>query len=151
MRKLIYIISAVLLLTFGAGVNAGSCFTWDECKVEAEQGGTEAQYELGKMYKFAMGGIAQDYKKAFEWYSKAAEQGYDWGQYAVGWAYYDGTGVPQDYVMAHMFCNLAAASGSGMGAGVGARCRGVVAKKMTPSQIQEAQRLAREWMQKHQR
>ena len=31
------------------------------------------------------------------------------------------------------------------------RTRGVLAKRMTPDQIAEAQRMAREWMEKHQR
>ena len=47
----------------------------DELSKKAEQGDVEAQVELGDMYYF--GEYAeQDYKKAFEWYTKAAEQGY---------------------------------------------------------------------------
>ena len=66
--------------------------------------------------------------------------------------YYDGLGVPQDNVRAHMWCSLAAAS-----FWIGAKhelavwCRNYVAKFMTPAQIAEAQRLAREWMEKHKR
>jgi len=48
-----------------------------------------------------------------------------------------GRGVAQDYVMAHMYFNIA---GTG---------RGLIEEKMTPSQIAEAQKLAREWMKKH--
>ena len=49
MRKLIYIISAVLLLGFSSGANAGDCFDANksdiaDCKVKAEQGHGEAQY-----------------------------------------------------------------------------------------------------------
>ena len=47
----------------------------------------------------------------------------------------------QDYVLAHMWYNLAAAQD----AGVAAKNRDRVAAKMTPAQIAEAQRLAREW------
>jgi hypothetical protein len=49
--------------------------------------------------------------------------------------------VPQDYAIAHMWLNLAAAGG----AKVAAELRDAVAAKMTPSQIAEAQKLAREW------
>jgi TPR repeat protein len=57
-----------------------------------------------------------------------------------------GTGVPQDYVQAHKWFNLAAATfttPSGHDMAVQARDR--VAAQMTPAQIAEAQKLAREW------
>jgi TPR repeat protein len=56
-------------------------------------------------------------------------------------AYEQGDGVLQDYVLAYMWYNLAAAQG----AGVAAKDRDRVAARMTPEQIAEAQRLAREW------
>ena len=59
--------------------------------------------------------------------------------------YANGQGVPQDYVMAHMLWNVAAANGHKEAT----ENREIVAKKMTPSQIEEAQKLAREWMRKH--
>ena len=59
--------------------------------------------------------------------------------------YEDGKGVPQDYVQAHMWYNLAAAQG-GMAGDTTVKNRDRVAKRMTPAQIAEAQRLAREWM-----
>jgi len=59
--------------------------------------------------------------------------------------YSNGWGVPQDYVQAHMWWNLAAAKGNE----IGRKNRDIVAKKMTPGQIAEAQRLAREWLEEH--
>jgi hypothetical protein len=56
-----------------------------------------------------------------------------------------GQGVIKDYVMAHMYWNVAAASGD-EGAAIE---RGMIAKKMTPSQLEKAQDLAREWMRNH--
>lgn len=50
-----------------------------------------------------------------------------------------GHGVRQDYVTAHMWLNLAAARGWPAEAG-----RDDVAKKMTPQQIADAQKRARE-------
>jgi TPR repeat protein len=59
--------------------------------------------------------------------------------------YSNGQGVIQDDVMAHMYFNIAAASGDKDAA----KNRGIMAKKMTPSQLAEAQTLAREWMRNH--
>jgi TPR repeat protein len=75
------------------------------------------------------------------WYRKSAEQGVPIGQLALGAMYADGKGVPQDYVLAHMWFNLAAASGNENAV----KGRDMVAAKMTPAQIAEAQKLAREW------
>jgi hypothetical protein len=59
--------------------------------------------------------------------------------------YYEGKGAAQDDVMAHMYWNIAGVSGHKDAI----HNRGVVDEKMTPSQIAEAQDLAREWMKKH--
>ena len=58
--------------------------------------------------------------------------------------YDNGEGVPQDYVTAHMWFNLAAASGNKDAV----KARDIVAAQMTPAQIAEAQKLAREWKPK---
>jgi hypothetical protein len=58
--------------------------------------------------------------------------------------HYSGKGIPQDYVVAHMWLNLAAARGNANAL----RNRDIAAKKMTSAQIAEAQRLAREWKPK---
>jgi len=49
-------------------------FTLENCIEDAEQGNADAQFMLAEYYKDGIG-IKQDYKKAAEWYSKAAEQG----------------------------------------------------------------------------
>ncbi len=61
-------------------------------------------------------GVAQDYKAAMQWYSKAAEQGHADAQYNLGLMYYKGQGVPQDNIRAYMWVNLAASNGAGAGA-----------------------------------
>jgi TPR repeat protein len=55
--------------------------------------------------------------------------------YSMGW------GVPKDHVLGYKWFNLAAAQGY-HGAG---QDRDFIAKVMTPDQIAEAQRMAREW------
>ncbi len=41
----------------------------------ADKGDSEAEFGLGSLYEQGLGGLAQDYKRAGYWYSKAAEQG----------------------------------------------------------------------------
>ena len=62
-------------------------------------------------------------------------------QYNLGVMYDQGQGVPQDYVLAHMWWNL---SGS-QGITNAIKVRKMVEKKMSPSQIEKAQELARNW------
>lgn len=62
----------------------------------ANKDSVEAQYNLGVIY-YQGKIVPQDYKKAFEWYSKAAKKGDTKSQYNLGWIYYQGNGVKQDY------------------------------------------------------
>ena len=43
--------------------------------------------------------------KRLKWYRRAAEQGNVAAQYTLGNMYYNGAGVPQDYVQSHMWLN----------------------------------------------
>ncbi len=115
----------------------------------AEQGDARAQYNLGLMYTNGLG-VPQDDATAVSWYRKAAEQGFAEAQFNLGSMYYGGKGVPQDYVQAHMWFNLAAArfDASEKNRDLAVKNRDQVAAKMTPAQIAEAQKLAREWKPK---
>ena len=62
--------------------------------------------------------------------------------------YFKGQGVPQDYVQAHMWMNLAASRARGSDQKTYADARDALARIMTPAQIAEAQRRAREWKPK---
>jgi uncharacterized protein len=57
-----------------------------------------------------------------------------------------GEGVPRDLIQAHMWFALAAMQGDSDGR----KNRDLLAKKMTPAHIANAQRLAREWKPKGQ-
>ncbi len=114
----------------------------------SEQGVAYAQNNLGIMYDKGQG-VPQDYAEAVKWYRKAAKQGYGGAQYNLGLLYREGQGVPQDYVQAHMWNNLAASSfPPGKDRDRVVKNRNIVAKRMTPAQISEAQKLAREWKPK---
>jgi uncharacterized protein len=62
-------------------------------------------------------------------------------QVRSGFSYEVGSGVPQDYVQAYMWCNLSAAQGFQLAK----YRRAELERLMTPAQITEAQKLAREW------
>jgi len=112
-------------------------------RLSAEQGFAMAQYNLGVTYHFGQG-VPQDYKEAVKWYRLSAEQGDALAQYNLGLMYSNGQGVLQDYALAHMWWNICGSSGD-------KDCvknRNIVEKKMSPSQIEEAQRLARNWKPK---
>ena len=109
----------------------------------ADQGYASAQYIVGDMYDNGWG-VTQDYAEAVRWHRKAANQGYAPAQTNLGFMYSIGQGVTLDLVQAHMWYNLAAAQGK---KDTG-ELRDLLAKQMTPAQIAEAQKLAREWKPK---
>ncbi len=88
--------------------------------------------------------MPQDFTEAVQWYRLAAEQGDVGAQYNLGIMYGRGEGVRQDLVQAHLWLSLAATQGDTDAE----NNRDIVAKRMTPAQIAEAQRLAREWQPK---
>ena len=51
---------------------------------------------MGEMYYFDKD-IKKDYKKAFTWFLKAAEQEHSYAQSMVGNMYFEGVGVARDY------------------------------------------------------
>ncbi len=117
-------------------------------KAHAALGEAVAQYNLGLMYDEGKG-VPQNYAEAIEWYRKAAEQGDAYAQHNLGNMYGTGEGAPQDYVRAHMWLDLAVSrfpSGNDRDSAI--RYRDLAASRMTPDQIAEAQRLAREWKPK---
>ena len=87
-----------------------------------------------------------DYETAFKEWLPLAEEGDALAQYNLGVMYANGQGVPQDYIQASMWVNLAAAQGQEEAV----KGREILTKEMTSNQIAEAQRLAREWLAQHQ-
>ena len=112
--------------------------------LSAEQGNKVAQYNLGVMYSFGLG-VVPDYKTALKWYNLSSEQGNALAQYNLGRLYYLGNGVKEDMVYAHMWVNLASLNGFEMVE----KINELLIEIMTPSQIQEAQKLAIECVKKN--
>ncbi|MFZ5790585.1 MAG: peptidoglycan-binding protein [Pseudomonadota bacterium] len=82
-----------------------------------------------------------DFATAFRELRPLAEQGDARAQMLLGLMYRDGQGVPQDFVRAHLWLNLAAAAGQNDAA----TARDELTRRMDPGQIAEAQRLAAAW------
>ncbi len=110
----------------------------------AEQGFAFAQTNLGNAYANGRG-VPQNDKTAVKWYTLAAEQGHADAQTNLGVMYGTGQGVIQDNVYAHMWLNIAASSGHKSAS----KNRDIIAKRMTPSQLEKAQDLARECVRKN--
>jgi len=113
----------------------------------ADRGHADAQNILGIMHSNGQG-VPKDYAEAVKWFRRAADRGYADAQNNLGVMYANGQGVPQDFVQAYKWYTLAAAGSKSLGAEDGepaVRNRDDVASKMTPAQIEEAQKLARDW------
>ena len=138
------------------GINAGvAAYKWGayatalrEWRPLAEQGNAKAQYNLGLMYRKGQG-VPQDDAQALQWWRKAAEQGNAGAQNNIGFMYYNGRGVPEDDAQAHMWFNLASSRyPPGTDRDRAVKNRDIIAKRMTPAQISEAEKLARSGSQR---
>jgi Sel1 repeat len=132
---------------FGKGTTQDYAAAMHWFRKAADQGNAMGQFDLGGMYYQGLS-VPQDYATALSWYLKAAEQGAVRAQSNLGSMYYNGVGVPQDYIQAHKWLNLAALHYSASEKEAHDRtimALNIVAAKMTPAQITEAQALARDW------
>jgi uncharacterized protein len=116
----------------------------------AEQGYANAQLALGALYGMGRG-VPQDLTQSVLWYRRAAQQGrVPEAQLKLGLMLYEGSGVPKDYVSAYMWFNVAAANSGGdnfdrKAIADAARLRDLISGLMTPFEIAEGQKLARNW------
>jgi len=114
-------------------------------KEVAEQGDSYAQRFLGDSYYLGLG-VTQDYAEAAKWYKKAAEQGDSVSQIILGAMYEKGKGISKDFVEAYKWFSISGETGNGR-----MYIEKLGKRKMTTAQIAEAQKLAQEWMEKHQK
>jgi len=126
-------------------------------RLAADQGHAEAQRYLGIMYRFGVGlgaagrASAIDRGEAVRWFRLAADQGLASAQNDLGFMYGTGAGVPQDDVQAHMWANIAASRSTGEDRERSVGLRDQIADELTPDDLSEAQRRAREWDAAHPR
>ena len=69
-------------------------------EVLAEQDSPQEQFNLGWIYETGSEGVTQDYKKAFQWYQKAAVNGNADAQFNLGVMYHEGRGVAKNITKA---------------------------------------------------
>lgn len=128
---------------YGQGVPQDYAQALEWYRRSATQGNPTAQNNLGVLYRHGLG-VQQDYQEALRWFRRAADQGNGGAQNHLGLMYFRGEGVAKDYILAYMWATLAAEQGLEQAA-LGLE---MLVKEMTPDQIAEARRLAREWRPK---
>ena len=112
------------------------------------RGDASAQFNLGVIY--AAGRVVpRDDAEAVRWFGRAADQGLALAQHNLGVMYGIGRGVPQDYISAHAWVSLAASRSTDEDRENAVKARDILAARMTPAQLAEAQRRAREWDATH--
>jgi TPR repeat protein len=108
----------------------------------ADDGYTFAQYNLGSMYQKGIC-IQQDTPEALKWYRMAAEQGVMEAQYNLGIMYFSGDGIPKDVIQAYAWIDVSVMGGDERAK----NSRDLIESEMSPEQIEEAQKLAKEYWQ----
>jgi TPR repeat protein len=109
----------------------------------AEHGDPVAQNNLGNMLVTG-NGVEKNIEEAVTWFQKSANQAFRDGQANLAGVYAGGLGGPPDMVSAYMWGSLAAASGYDS-----RKFMKVLASKMTPEQIAEAEQKAAAWRTAH--
>ncbi|MDA0590346.1 MAG: tetratricopeptide repeat protein [Planctomycetota bacterium] len=128
-----------VMYTNARGVGRNYCQAIGWFRKAAAQNSAHAQYNLGYMYAVGKG-VPQDQKQASVWYLKAANQNDAGSQRIMGDRYAVGRGVDKDFVKACAWTQVVVPRG-----GEAARKQLLAIKsQMTPNQITEAQKLAKE-------
>ena len=117
-------------------------------KLSAEQGYPVAQYNMGLAY-FSGWSVSPDYAEAVRWYESAAGQGYAMAQLNLGNMYALGFGVGQDDVKAYAWLSLAANQPNNMSSVSALRNLEIAAGRLSPAQLDDAERLAAGYWQLH--
>lgn len=113
----------------------------------AAKGNALAQVGIGYM-SMQGSGTPIDFKAAAGWFAKSAEQGDASAMLALGTLFELGKGVPQDVVQAYKWYALATVDDGEYDQELfdrATRSRDELARKITPAQVEEGEREARQW------
>jgi TPR repeat protein len=113
----------------------------EEVKAKAETGDAKSQMELGRRYDKGAG-VAKDHAEAAKWYRKAAEQNYVDAQFNLGMCYEEADAGTEDWAEVYKWLSLAARQGH---EGAKKFMTVLESKLMTPEQIAQGQKRAREF------
>jgi hypothetical protein len=154
-KDFVFAISLVLLTAgfaqadVAAGQKAFDAGNYEKAMSEwqsaADKGDPEAEFGLGSLYEQGLGGLAQDYKRAGYWYSKAAGQGNTEALYrqALIWAAGD-VNFPSDLIEAYKWAVLAAKS-NGVWGTAGADLESQLDKVLSSSERESGKDRAAKW------
>lgn len=126
----------------GKGGEKDECKATEWLKKSAVQGYSEAQRQLGLDFLYGKT-LAKDVKKGVELLTKSAEQGNVEAQYALVICYYPGNAVIEDFVEAYKWSLIANVNGKDV-----KDMQSTLGEKMTKEQIGEAQKKAKEFLEK---
>lgn len=115
-------------------------------RLAADDGYGPAQLYLGLLYLSGKG-VDRDYTHAVRYLTLAAEQNEADAQFLLGGIYFGDNVVPHDYVESYKWFRLASLKGNGETQNP----LDSVAKRMSPQQVAEADRLVREFANSHKR
>jgi hypothetical protein len=110
----------------------------------AEQGNAAAQSALGLMYRRGLG-VPKNRKAAIKRYTLAAEQGLAQAQTGLGVMLATGGRGKKNNTSAYIWWSIAALQGDEEGR----KHRDMIEERLSPGQITEGKRLAREWVEEH--
>lgn len=153
LRPRVAVLAALLLCagtvaaqTHEAAIRAYNRGAYDEARTVwlalAKNRDPTARYSLGRMYELGTG-VRQDFDKAAYWYRLAAEQNHPYAQGSLAVLYAYGRGVEQDFVRSYVLSSRAADNYSKWAMpqrAAALKNRDVVAARMTPEELAEAQR-----------
>ena len=123
---------------FGTGVDKNPVTAVKWFTAAAKGGVAKAQYNLGILCEKGEG-VLEDDAEAVKWFTKAAVQGFPLAQADLGAMYLIGKGVKQDFLRAYAWMNLAEFNGNAKAK----RAKALLARRMTPPQVNAAQELSR--------
>jgi hypothetical protein len=127
----------------GLPENKSAALAW--ARKAAVQGNADAEFLVGVLHAQGLG-VARDDVEAARWFQRAGSRGNWSGQMKTGMCHMCGLGLPLDYLKAYMWFELAVAHSTGHDQVLNRHLRDVVAAmQLTPEQIAEAERLARNW------
>ncbi len=130
---------------YGVARDEAAAMAW--FRKAAERGDANGQFSLASLYYGR-----KEYSPAASWYRRAAEQGNPLAQIRLARLYAEGVGLARDDLQAFKWFAVAAVRGSDSYARINAaKGRDASATKLTPAQVAEADRLAREWKPKLER
>ena len=125
---------------------------------QPQQNRAIAEFSLAVLYHEGRG-VSKDWKEAARWFELAAQRGYPEAQFNIGWMYYVPEGVEEDHVKAYVWMTLARNAAIKTESVVidpensivnkSRKTTDELAKKMSPAQFSEAERMIKAWKPKN--